>query len=218
MLVAERMSHPVITISPEVPVQDALARMKKDNVHRYPVVDQAGKMVGIVTDNDLMNASPSEATTLSVWEIQALLAKITVERVMSRDVITVNEDTTIEDAARIMADTHISGLPVLRENKLIGIITESDLFHIFLEMLGARNPGVRVTVEVKDEPGKLSRLATAICDIGGNIRGMGGIQGESTETIQLTLKVAGVGLEELKKELNPLVDKILDIREENKSN
>ena len=95
MLVSERMTHPVLTITQDIPVQDALTLMKKDQVRRYPVVDKNGKLVGIVTESDLINASPSEATTLSVWEISSLLAKITVERVMHKEVITVTEDATI---------------------------------------------------------------------------------------------------------------------------
>jgi acetoin utilization protein AcuB len=214
MLVSERMTHPVLTIKPDVPVQDALTLMKRDKIHRYPVVDKGGKLLGIVTESDLMNASPSEATTLSVWEITALVAKITVERVMTKKVITVTEDTTIEEAARILADSSVGGLPVLRDNKLVGIITESDLFHIFLEMLGARTTGVRVTLEVLDVPGKLAELTTVISQMGGNIHGMGAIQGESTDSSTLTLKISNVTLEELKKALEPLVVKILDIRVE----
>lgn len=214
MLVKERMSHPVLTITPDVPVQEALARMRKDKVRRYPVVDKKGKLIGIVTDSDLMNASPSEATTLSVWEINYLLSRITVERVMTRDPITVTEDTTVEEAARIMADNKIGGLPVLRDNRLVGIITETDLFKIFLEMLGARTAGVRVTVEVPDTPGKLHEITGAIYQLGGNISGMGAVLGETSETRTLTLKVTGVSLEALKAALQPLVEKIHDIREE----
>lgn len=214
MLVAERMTHPVLTIYADIPVQDALAMMKKDKVHRYPVVDKNGKLIGIVTESDLMNASPSEATTLSVWEISSLLAKITVERVMRREVISVSEDTTIESAARIMADSSIGGLPVLRDNKLVGIITESDIFHVFLEMLGARTTGVRVTIEVMDVPGKLSQLTTVISQLGGNIHGLGAIQGESTDTSTLTIKVSNISLQDLETALKPLAVKILDIREE----
>jgi acetoin utilization protein AcuB len=214
MLVEERMKHPVLTITPEVPVQDALSRMQRDKVHRYPVVDKRGKLIGIVTDTDLVNASPSEATTLSVWEINYLLSKITVERVMAKELVTVTEDTTIEEAARVMADHRIGGLPVLRAGKLVGIITESDIFHVFLELLGARSAGVRVTVQVEDVPGKLYELAGAIQSLGGNINGMGAIQGESSDTRAVTLKVGGVELKALKKALAPLVQKIVDIREE----
>lgn len=214
MLVSERMKHPVLTITKEVPVQEALARMLKDKVRRYPVVDAKGKLIGIVTDSDLMNASPSEATTLSVWEVNFLLSKITVERVMASKVISVSEDTTIEEAARIMADSRIGGLPVLRDGRLVGIITETDLFHIFLEMLGARIPGVRVTVEVADVPGKMHDLTGAIQTLGGNINGMGAIQGESSDRRAVTLKVSGVDKQALSEALSPLVEKIIDIREE----
>ncbi len=214
MLVGERMKHPVLTITADVAVQDALARMKKEKVRRYPVVDKRGGLIGIVTDSDLMNASPSEATTLSVWEISSLLSRITVERVMSAKVITVTEDTTIEEAARIMADSKVGGLPVLRGDRLVGIITETDLFNIFLEMLGARTAGVRVTLEVLDQPGKLNEMTNAIQQLGGNINGLGAIQGESSVTRQLTIKVSGVELKALEAALKPLVEKVVDIRVE----
>ncbi len=214
MLVGERMSHPVLTVTADVPAQDALARMKRDHVRRYPVVDKNGKLVGIVTDTDLMNASPSQATTLSVWEISYLLSKITVERVMTSKVITTTPDTTVEKAASIMSDANISSLPVMQAGRLVGLITETDLFRILLEMLGARTPGVRLTVEVVDKAGKLFELAGAIHALGGNIVGMGAIQGESTSTRLLILKVADVKLEALKQALEPLVEKIVDLREE----
>ncbi len=214
MLVGERMSHPVLTITADLPVQDALVRMHKDKVMRYPVVDKRGNLIGIVTYSDLMNAQPSAATTLSVWEISALLSKITVERVMATQVITVAEDTPIEEAARIMADHKMGGLPVMRGQRLVGIITESDLFKLFIEMLGARSAGVRLTVEVVDRPGKLYELAGAIHKLGGNIRGMGAIQGESSNTSAVTLKVADVEVEALKRALAPMVEKVVDIRVE----
>jgi acetoin utilization protein AcuB len=198
----------------DVPVQDALARMRRDKVRRFPVVDKSGKLLGIVTDTDLMNASPSEATTLSVWEINYLLSKINVGRVMTKKVVTVTEDTPIEDAARMMADQHIGGLPVMRDDRLVGIITETDIFRIFLEMLGARTAGVRLTAEVREAPGKLYELAGAIHALGGNITGLGFIQGESTETRAVMIKVSGVELLALQKALAPLVEKITDIREE----
>lgn len=214
MLVGERMSHPVLTITPDIPVQDALARMKRDHVRRYPVVDKNGKLVGIVTDNDLINASPSQATTLSVWEISYLLSKITVERVMTAKVVTTTPDTTVEKAASIMSDVNVSGLPVMQGDRLVGMITETDLFKILLEMLGARNPGVRITVEVVDKPGKLFELAGAIHALGGNIVGMGAIQGGSTSTRLLILKVADVKKGALQEAMQPLVEKIVDLREE----
>ncbi|HAL15720.1 MAG TPA: hypothetical protein DCP32_02870 [Anaerolineaceae bacterium] len=213
MLVGERMSHPVLTISPDVPVQDALARMRREKVRRYPVVDKNGKMVGIVTNSDLMNASPSEATTLSVWEINYLLSKITVERVMSKNVLTTCESCPIEDAALIMADKKIGGLPVVRGDDVVGIITETDLFKLFIEMLGARVPGVRLSVEMEDKPGKLFDLTGVVRQLGGNIHGMGTMLGGTTSTQRVTLKISGVDMEELRKAVEPVVVNIRDLRQ-----
>jgi acetoin utilization protein AcuB len=213
MLVGERMSRPVITVPPNMPVQDALAQMRRDKVSRYPVVNSRGKLVGIVSKLDLMNASPSKATTLSVWEVNYLLSKITVEQVMTTKVITVTEDTPLEEAARIMADNKVGGLPVMRGESLVGIITETDLFRIFLEMLGARSPGVRVTVEVRELPGKLHELTGAIQKIHGNIIALGTFLGESADTRRVTVKVSDVSLEALREAVQPVVEKIVDIRE-----
>ena len=212
MLVGERMSHPVFTITPDVPVQDALARMRRDKVRRYPVVDKAGKLIGIVTNSDLMNATPSEATTLSVWEINYLLSKITVERVMTRNVLTTTEDSPIEEAAMVMADHKVGGLPVMRGDDLVGIITETDLFKLLLETMGARIPGVRLSVELENVPGKLFELTGIVKELGGNIHGMGSMLGETASSQRITLKISGVELEALRKAVEPHVLKILDIR------
>src|SRR3972149_512252 len=111
MLVKERMSRQPILASPDLSISEALNLMKKEKVRRLPVVDKQGHLIGIVSDKDLLHASPSPATSLSVWEITYLLGKIKVEDVMTKKVITVTEDTPVEDAARIMADNKIGGAP-----------------------------------------------------------------------------------------------------------
>jgi acetoin utilization protein AcuB len=213
MFVGERMSHPVLTVRPEMPIQDALKMMHTEHVRRLPVVGSRGEMLGIVTENDLLNASPSEATTLSVWEISYLLSKITVERIMKRDMITADEDMPLEEAARIMADHKIGSLPVLRDGELVGIITETDVFKVFLELLGARESGVRLTVLVKEEPGMLHRMTGAIQEVKGNIIALGTFLGESSENRMVTLKVSGVDAAKLRSAIEPLVEKVVDIRE-----
>jgi len=213
MLVGDRMSKPVLSVSPETQVQDALAQMRKENVSRYPVLNKKGKLVGIVSESDLLNASPSEATTLSVWEINYLLSKITVERVMSKNVITVEEDCTLEEAARLMADHRIGGLPVIRNDSVVGIITETDLFRLFLEMMGGRESGIRVSVLIKEQPGMLHRLTKAIDEAGGNIIAVSTFAGESTEDREVTLKVSQMDVEVLQKALDSVVEKICDLRE-----
>jgi acetoin utilization protein AcuB len=211
MLVGDRMAHPVITIPPEMQVIDALNLMKNKKIRRTPVV-QDGVLVGIISDKDMLNASPASTTSLSVWEINYLLSKITVRDVMTRNVLTVTENTPIEEAARIMADNKIGGLPVVRGDQIVGIITETDLFKIFLELMGAREAGVRVTAMISDEKGTLARLTQAIAAAGGNFIAFGQFTGEKPDTRLVTFKESEIPQEELEKIISPFVDEIFDIR------
>lgn len=211
MLVGERMSHPVITIRPDMPIVDALNMMKREHIRRAPVIKD-GKLVGIVSDKDLLNASPSPATSLSVWEMNYLLSKIIVKDVMTKDVLTVSEDTPLEEAARIMADNKIGGLPVVRDSVVVGIITETDLFKIFLELMGARELGVRVTALVHEERGQLARLTQAIAKAGGNFLAFGVFSGEDSTNRLVTFKVEGLDQDQVKETVDPLVEKLVDIR------
>jgi acetoin utilization protein AcuB len=206
------MSHPVITIYPETSMQDALELMRKERVRRLPVVNKRGQMVGIVTEKDLFKASPSEATTLSVWEVRELLRKVKVEEIMTSDVVSVDEDCPLEDAARIMADSKVSGLPVLKEGKLVGLITETDLFKAFLELFGARSPGVRLTVLVPRGPGKIAEITKAIFELGGDIVSLSTFEGDDSETGKITVKVAGVNQEALVESVGKVVQRIVDVR------
>jgi acetoin utilization protein AcuB len=213
MLVGERMSKPVITVRPETPLPEALDLMHKEHIRRLPVVNKRGELIGIVTEADLLKASPSEATSLSIFEVTYLLSKLTLDRIMTREVTTVTEDTPLEEAARIMADHKFSGLPVMRGKDLVGMITETSLFRIFLELLGARCAGIRVTVSLQDRPGELAALTRVVQQLGGNIIALGTFMGDSPSTGVVTFKVEGVELEALKTALLPLVDKLIDIRD-----
>lgn len=212
MLVGERMSRPPITIGPEMSIHDALALFKKERIRRAPVI-KGGKLVGIVSEKDLLNASPSPATTLSVWEMNYLLSKLTISEVMTKDVITVSEDTPIEEAARIMADNKIGGLPVVKGARVVGIITETNLFKMFLELMGAREKGVRVTALIEDKPGMLAAITKALADGGGNFVAFGQFIGEDVHTRVLTFKVNGMNQAQVKKSLAPHIKKMWDIRE-----
>ena len=211
MFVGERMSHPVITLAPETPIHDALAMFKKEHIRRAPVIKE-GKLVGIVSERDLLNASPSSVTTLSVWEINYLLSKVTVKQVMTKKVKTVDADTPIEEAARIMADSKIGGLPVVREGKVVGMITETDLFKIFLELMGAREKAIRATVLIDDKLGQLAKVSKAISDAGGNFISFGQFSGPDMGTRVVTFKVAGMKKEAVTKALQDVVKKFWDIR------
>jgi len=212
MLVGERMTSPVLFVTPDMPVQDALAQMRKERVSRYPVMKK-GKLVGIVSEDDLLNASPSDVTSLSVWEINYLLSKITVERVMTKEVVTVTEDTPLEEAARLMADNRIGGIPVLRGEEVVGIITQTDIFRIFLNMLGGRQPGWRVVVMVKNEPGLLHKLTQAIDEVGGNIIALTTYVDPKILGGEVTMKVDQIDEQALRKALLPFVSEMKDFRE-----
>ena len=215
MLVRELMTPNPIVVKPDTSVPDALRLMRERKVRRLPVVDAQGRLVGIVSDKDLLHAEPSPATTLAVWEIPELLGKLKVEKVMTRDVITIGEETPLEEAARIMADKKIGGLPVMQGGNLVGIITETDLFKALLELLGGRRPGVRVAVAVPAVKGELSKITTAIFGAGGNIVGIGmkGILGSYGDTAEVVLKVQDVAQDTLVAALRPVVSEIMDVRE-----
>jgi acetoin utilization protein AcuB len=211
MLVGERMSRPVISVSPDAPIHDVLAMFKKEHIRRAPVLKD-GKLVGIISQGDLLNASPSPVTTLSIWEMNYLLSKVTVKRVMSKKVTTVDVDTPIEEAARIMADSKIGGMPVMNNGRVVGMITETDLFKVFLELMGARDKGIRVTATIDDKPGVLAKVTKAIADVGGNFVSFGFFAGSDAATKVLTFKVEGVKKDEIKRVLGNTVKKFWDIR------
>jgi acetoin utilization protein AcuB len=189
MLVKDRMSKPPITVHNTVGVEEALRLMHSDDVRRLPVVDKHGTMVGIVSELDLLKVSPSPATSLSVFEIPYLLAKIKMKDVMTEDVVTVTEDTPLEEAARMMADNRIGGLPVVRGDKVVGMITETDLFKTFMEMLGGREEGVRISMFVPDEEGMLAKITGQISEMGINITALSTIAGEDPSEYLVTIRV-----------------------------
>ncbi len=213
MLVKDRMSPNPITIKPDVPIAEALEWMRRQNVRRFPVVDGKGKLIGIVCQTDLLHAAPSSATSLSVWEVTYLLSQVTVSEVMTKDVITVCEDCPIEEAARIMSDNKIGGLPVMRDGMLVGIVTETDLFNAFLEVFGAREKGVRMTLLAPYFKGSLAQISSAITERGGLIVALNVFLGEDPSNWGCVLKVSDISKEDLVEVVEPLAVEIIDVRE-----
>jgi acetoin utilization protein AcuB len=206
------MSKNPITITADTPINHALKVMRDEKVRRLPVLNKKGKLVGIVSEKDLLYASPSPATSLSIHELHYLVSKIEVTEVMTRNVITVSEYTPLEEAARIMADNKIGGLPVMRDGKLVGIITESDLFKIFTEILGAREMGVRLSMLVPEQPGILAEITRAIADMGGNVISLGTFLGEDRANRLITVKVADVPEDLLVAEMKAQALEVVDSR------
>jgi acetoin utilization protein AcuB len=212
MFVGERMSRPVISVSPEEPINEVLAMFRNEHIRRAPVIKE-GKLVGIVSERDLLNASPSSATTLSVWELNYLISKVRVRDVMTKKVITVDQDTPIEEAARIMADKKIGGLPVTSAGQVVGVITETDLFKVFLELMGARHKATRVTATIREQPGELAKVTRAIASNGGDFISFGMFSGPDANSRVITFKVQGIKKEKIKDVLGDVVIKFWDIRQ-----
>jgi CBS domain-containing protein len=133
--VREWMTSPVLTIRPDAAISLAHSVMKEMKVRRLAVVDAGERLVGIITYGDVREASPSDATTLSIWELNYLWSQLTVAKIMTRNVIVVKPDATIFEAAKQMLEHKISGLPVVDEaGKLVGMITESDIFRMVMQL------------------------------------------------------------------------------------
>jgi acetoin utilization protein AcuB len=214
MLVKERMTSPAMTVTADTTFQDALKLMRDQKFRRIPVVDQEGKLIGIVSERDLLHASPSPATSLSVWEVNYLLWKLKVADIMTHHVITISQDAPIEDAANLMVTRKIGGLPVVNStNQVVGVITETDIFRAFAEMLGSGEKGVRLTIKVPSGSGTLARLSQAIYEAGGLIISVGSLDKESAKERELIIKVRGVTKDKIVKVLEDLGDHVIDARE-----
>lgn len=164
MNVSYVMTKDPMYIHPEMSVQEARSLMKKEKVGRLPVLDKNNRLVGIVTERDLVNASPSVATSLDMYEMSYLLSKLRVEKVMQKKVITIEQNVVIEEAARIMVDNNISALPVMYGDAMVGIVSDGDLYRLFINLFGARKEGVRLTMYLPDKPGELYQITRAIAE------------------------------------------------------
>ncbi len=153
MLIRDWMTKDPVTITEDTSMIKAIHLMKERRFRRIPVVSQ-GKLVGMVTDRDLKEASPSKATTLDVHELYYLLAELQVSEIMSRDPFSVSPDDTVEHAAQIMLEHTISGLPVVDGScAVVGIITQSDVFRAFMQITGVLQGGVQFALRLEDRPG-----------------------------------------------------------------
>ena len=202
MFVKTRMTANPFTVTPDDTVPDALALMEKHNVRHLPVVDQ-GRVVGVLSSRDIAAAKPSPVTSLSTAEITYLLGKLKIAKVMTRDPVTISPDSLLEEAATAMRDHKVEILPVVENGELVGVITESNILDAFIEILGFRDHGTRLTLEATDAPGVMARLAETTARHGANIqhlvvfRGLErstvvvGVNSFNTEELRADLEAAG---------------------------
>lgn len=178
MYVRNSMTANPHVITPGASITDALALMRSKDVKRLPVVHN-GELVGFITHNQLLEVSPSPATSLSKYEIDYLLSKTSVEAIMSKDVITVTPATLLEEASLLLRDNDIGGLPVVEGTKVVGIITEQDIFNAFMEILGFRDKGTRIALSViNDHPGIIAEVTGLIAGYSVNITHIAAYRGE----------------------------------------
>jgi len=214
MLVSKIMTRNPVFIHPELSLSDARSLMDKEHIGHLPVLNKNNELAGLITSVDLKKAGPSPATSLDMYEISYLLSKITVENVMVKKVLTVDENEKIEEAARIMADNSIGCLPVMRGSLLVGIVTDSDIFHFFVNAFGARHQGIRITVNLKEKPGQLAAFTNAIAEKGGNIVALVTSEGDDPAHRRATLKLTGISRADTQAAADTLADlEVEDIRE-----
>jgi acetoin utilization protein AcuB len=156
------------TIAFDAPITEVIELMRDKNLKRVPVV-HGEKVVGMITQGDIQKVSPTKATTLSIFEINYLLSKTRVSDAMTKDVITISPEALLEEAAVLMRENKISTLAVVKDSKLVGIITESDIFDAFIDLMGFRDVGSRITIQAKDAPGALADITEIFKDLDLNI-------------------------------------------------
>jgi len=162
MLVKDWMTKDPVTITAETSMMKAIHLMKERRFRRLPVLHE-GKLVGMVTDRDLKEASPSKATTLDVHELYYLLAELHIKEIMSKNPLAVSPEDTVEHAAQLMLENTISGLPVVNATgHLVGIITQSDVFKAFMHITGVHQGGVQFALRLEDRPGLIKEVVDVL--------------------------------------------------------
>lgn len=191
MLVKDRMTPNPTTITTNTSLKEALELIRSQSFRHLPVVDEEGKLVGITTEKSLVYASPTSATSLSVFEVDYILSRTKVGQIIQGEVITVGPELPVEEAARVMVDHGIGCLPVVEGDALVGIISDTDIFRVFVEGLGGGHPSLRITVVIPEEVGSLARLVTCVADLGGNIHSLGVFWGERPEDRVIAFRLEG---------------------------
>lgn len=174
MYVKDHMTANPVTITPDTSVSKALDLMQKGDFHRLPVVDENGKLKGLITEGLVTDSTGSNKTSLSIYELNYLLSRMNVDEIMIRDVVTITEEKFVEQAAEMMLDNSINVLPVVdNENKVIGIITEKDIFQTFVDLLGTRHQGTKFVIAMEDVPGEAAKVFDLLATNDANVESFG---------------------------------------------
>lgn len=161
MFVSDWMTRKVFTISPDDSITDAIKLMKGKGIKHIPVLKN-GRLKGIISDRDIKEFSPSKATSLDMYELHYLLARTKVKEIMKSKVVTTSSETPVEDAAVVMHDLNIGCMPVVENGKLVGIISDRDIFRVLVDITGVRHGGNRIYLTIEDRPGSVKEVADII--------------------------------------------------------
>lgn len=203
MYVGNRMITDIISIFPDASISLAFQMMHEKNVSQLPVVKE-GKLVGLVTETLLSEFTPSKATTLSIYEMNYILGKTKVADVMEKEILTCTEDMLIENVAILMNEQDVNMIPVINGNgTLVGLISRSDIIESFIEIIGAKDPGSRITINAKDEAGTLAEVSHIISEYGLNITHISNFNNDITNMTEIIIRLNT-------NEVNALVDTLVE--------
>lgn len=191
MLIREWMSTDVVTLTPDTSMMRASKILKDNNILQAPVVDEAGRIVGIVTDRDVKEASPSKATTLDMHELYYLLSEIKVQDIMTPDPMTAKPTDTVEHVAQMLLEKDVGGLPVANDDKTVaGIITRADLFHVLIDITGVQHGGVQLGLELANTSGSLKAVLDDLADHGARVVSiLTSLENVDSDTRKVTVRI-----------------------------
>jgi acetoin utilization protein AcuB len=203
-----------VTVTVDATLPDIARLMHDKKIRRVPVMDKNGKLAGIISDRDVRENMPSPATTLSKWEINTLLDKLRASEIMTSPVLVTAPDCPLEEAARVLLEKKIGALPVVRDGDLVGIVTETDFFRAFVDMLsGGDVPGLRLVLRVERHKGILATLANIINENGGGIIAIATENDPDSKHKKVLVKEEGADAAAVRKALAEVDIEVLDVRE-----
>lgn len=204
MRVKNRMTRKPITAHLKTTFNEAMRLMEKNDIGHLPILNKKDELVGIVSHSDMLEAEPSRVSTLSVYEIASLLEKVTMDQIMSHPVKAVDDSCSISEAAHFMLEEDIGCLPVINENQLVGIITDTDIFKTFVEVTGGGEAGTRIEAKLPNEMGQLAAFTNAVTEAGSWIVSLALTYDESGDYFYIDMKERSADEDAIRAEIEKL--------------
>ncbi len=208
MTIERKISKNPVVAYNDMTAVDALRLMRRENIAKVPVLDRKGNLVGVITEKDILKASLTDEKNMSLLEMAYEVSNLTIDKLMTKEVITIGPNTSVEKAARLMITEDLSFLPVLEDQKLIGVLSRSDMFSILMDLFGARNYGTRITFEVDDKIGTLAKISKVLAENNISIISLCTLE-EEKGVYTLTLKVQGADSDLLESLISPFARSII---------